>query len=68
MHPIREYRLKQPIPLRQADIGVKIGVTAVQISRYENGVKKVPAEKAVLIEKEFGIRRELLRPDIFATG
>lgn len=67
MHPIREYRLKQPIPLRQIDIANKIGVTAVQISRYENGKKRVPAEKAVAIEKEFGISRELLRPDIFAT-
>jgi len=68
MHPIREYRLKQPIPLRQADIAEKIGVTAVQVSRYETGQKRVPAEKAVALEKEFGIPRARLRPDIFATA
>lgn len=68
MHPIREYRLKQPIPLRQSDIAEKIGITAVQVSRYETGQKRVPAEMAVAIEKEFGIPRESLRPDIFATG
>jgi DNA-binding transcriptional regulator YdaS (Cro superfamily) len=68
MHPIREYRLAQPIPLRQSDIAAKIGVSAVQVSRYESGIKRVPAEKAVVIEKEFGIPRERIRPDIFATG
>lgn len=68
MHPIREYRLKQPIPLRQSDIAIRIGVTAVQVSRYETGLKRIPAEKAVAIEKEFGIPRERLRPDIFVTG
>jgi len=68
MHPIREYRLKQPIPLRQSDIADKLGVSAVQVSRYESGLKRIPAEKAVVIEKLFGIPRERLRPDIFATG
>jgi DNA-binding transcriptional regulator YdaS (Cro superfamily) len=68
MHPIREYRLKQPIPLRQSDIATKLGISAVQVSRYESGLKRIPAEKAVECEKLFGIPREHLRPDIFATG
>ncbi|MDX0230318.1 helix-turn-helix domain-containing protein [Sinorhizobium meliloti] len=67
MHPLREWRLTQPVPLRQADIAEKLGISAVQVSRYETGRKRITAEKAVLIEKHFGIPRERLRPDVFAT-
>jgi len=67
MHPIREYRLKQPIPLSQSSIADRIGVSAQLVSRYETGQKRVTAEKAVIIEKALGIPREVLRPDIFAT-
>lgn len=68
MHALKEFRLKQPIPLRQSDIAQRLGLTIVQISRWENGRSRVPAERAVMLEKEFGIPREALRPDIFATG
>lgn len=41
-------------------------VTPPMWSRWENGKRRVPGERAVKIEKEIGIPKWALRPDLFS--
>jgi DNA-binding transcriptional regulator YdaS (Cro superfamily) len=47
--------------------GSLLGVSAVQMHRYEKGEQKVPATKVREIEAITGIPREILRPDVFGA-
>jgi len=42
-----------------------LGVSAVQVHRYEKGDRRIPAERAAQVEAITGIPRHELRPDIF---
>lgn len=42
-----------------------VGVTVAMWSRFENGRRRVPAERVLEIEKITGISRHDLRPDVF---
>lgn len=42
-----------------------LGVSAVQLSRYENGLRRIPAEKVRAFSVVTGIAPELLRADVF---
>ena len=47
----------------QRELGDKIGVTQPTVHHYLHN--KCPATKAVEIERETGVRRERIRPDLF---
>ena len=66
MNALREWRKSLPKPMRsQAAVGKLFGVSAAQVSRYENDRKRVPPEKAAAYERITGIPKEVLRPDVF---
>lgn len=48
--------------------GKLLGVSAVQVLRYERGERGIPATKAAEIERVTGIPRHELRPDIFEAS
>jgi DNA-binding transcriptional regulator YdaS (Cro superfamily) len=45
--------------------GNLLGVSGPQMYRYENGLRRIPAEKVKSISKVTGIPEEVLRPDVF---
>lgn len=47
--------------------GRLLGVSAVQMSRYETGARRVPAERVSQISRITGISPHILRPDVFAA-
>ena len=49
----------------QLKLARKIGCTQQAISYWQTTGGRVPAEAAVKIEREFGVSRYELRPDIF---
>ena len=66
MHPLYSWRMSLPKPMRSLwAAGKLLGVSGVQMHRYENGLRRVPPEKAAAYERITGIPREVLRPDIF---
>lgn len=56
------------IPPTLEHAGRLIGVSAVQMLRYETGDRPIPPERAVRIEFVAGIPRAELRPDIFEAS
>lgn len=60
---LRSYRKKHS--LTADDAGRKIGIAGTTWRSYENGSREVDGDTAVLIEKECGVDRVLIRPDLF---
>ncbi len=50
------------------DAAKEAGVTVAMWSRFENGRRRVPAERVLDIEKVTGISRHDLRPDVFGPA
>jgi len=50
------------------DAAKAVGVTVAMWSRFENGRRRVPAERVLQIEKLTGISRYDLRPDVFGPS
>lgn len=44
-----------------------LGVSAVQLSRYETGARRIPAERVQAIAKLTGVPPHTLRPDVFGA-
>lgn len=65
MEELRKWRLSLRDHQTLKAAGSLLGVSAVQMHRYETGEQKVPATKAREIEAITGIPREILRPDVF---
>jgi len=66
MHPLKTWRKNHPSGfMSQARFAALIGVSEAEVSRYEQGLRSMPAERAVLISDLTGIPRHELRPDIF---
>lgn len=63
MEKLREWRRTNGKSLEEA--GNLIGVTGVQWHRYESGARRVPGDKAIMVESVTGVSRHELRPDIF---
>lgn len=51
--------------MTRAALGELIGVSEVEIYRYERGKCQIPAERVETITRLTGIARHKLRPDIF---
>ena len=62
-HPITAYRSAEGLSLSQ--FAERVGVSRSYACQWETGARRVPAERAVYIERITGIPREQLRPDLF---
>jgi len=51
--------------LKRSEVAHRLGVHEATVRSHENGNREVSAEMAVRYEEEFGIPREVVRPDIF---
>lgn len=50
------------------EVATAIGVTLAMLSRWETGVRRVPAERVLDIERVTGVSRHELRPDIYGPA
>lgn len=44
-----------------------LGVSAVQVFRYEKGLRRIPAERVAEVSRVTGIPRHELRPDLYES-
>ncbi|MEJ6847502.1 helix-turn-helix transcriptional regulator [Sinorhizobium fredii] len=66
MHPLKLWRKTLPQGQRTLQaVAELLGVTEPQVSRYENGKRRIPPKKLERYEKITGIPRYILRPDLF---
>ena len=66
MDALRKWRQSLPETHQTLEAAGRIlGISAVQMYRYETGQRKVPPTRAAEIEKITGISRFVLRPDVF---
>ena len=63
-HPITAYRSMMGLSLSR--FAESVGVSRSYVCQWETGARRVPAERAVQIERITGIPREQLRPDLFS--
>ena len=68
MDALREWRLSLPDNQTLEAAGKLLGISAVQMHRYETGQRKVPPTRAAEFEEITGIPREELRPDVFGPA
>lgn len=67
MEKLRTWRKSlNPPTLKHA--GKLLGVSAVQVHRYETGEQDVPPTKVIHYEEVTGIPRHELRPDVFGEA
>jgi DNA-binding transcriptional regulator YdaS (Cro superfamily) len=48
-----------------AQAGALLGISAPQMYRYENGLRRFPANRVQAVSAITGIPPEILRPDVF---
>ncbi|MEJ8308566.1 helix-turn-helix domain-containing protein [Agrobacterium larrymoorei] len=63
MEKIKNWRTERSLTIEAA--GALVGVSGVQWHRYENGTRRIPAEKVHSISKVTEIPPHELRPDVF---
>ena len=68
MDALRNWRLSLPDNQTLEAAGKLLGISAVQMHRYETGERRVPPTRVVEIESITGIPRTILRPDVFIDG
>lgn len=65
-HPLRTWRHSLPPEQRTLEaVGKRLGVTKLQVWRWEHGHRRIPPEKVPAISAITGIPPELLRPDVY---
>lgn len=62
MEKIKHWRIAHTLTIEAA--GALVGVSGVQWHRYENGTRRISAEKVPAISKVTGIAPQELRPDL----
>ena len=65
MEQLRKWRLSLSEHRTLEAAGRLLGVSAVQLSRYEGGTRRIPAERVLDFSRITGIPPEALRPDVF---
>jgi hypothetical protein len=66
MDALRKWREGLPQGYRTLEAaGAMLGVTGVQMHRYENDKRRIPPEKVISVSAVTQIPPEILRPDIF---
>lgn len=66
MHPLTKWRQDHPqgyMSLRK--FSALIAVSEAEICRWEQGMRRMPAERVTIISALTGIPKHELRPDIF---
>jgi DNA-binding transcriptional regulator YdaS (Cro superfamily) len=66
MDALREWRQGLAEPTLEA-AGKLLGISAVQMHRYETGQRRIPPTRVIEFEAITGISRFVLRPDVFRT-
>ncbi|WP_286718300.1 YdaS family helix-turn-helix protein [Devosia sp. 63-57] len=64
--PLKDWREKSRHGVESA--ARAIGVTAAMWSRWENGRRKIPAERCLEVERLTGVSRYILRPDVYGPA
>lgn len=66
MHPITKWRKDHPRGrITCAKLGEWVGVSEAEISRWENGLRRIPPHQCKVLEKITGIPKSVLRPDVY---
>lgn len=65
MEQLRNWRISRPDIRTLEAAGRILGVSAVQVHRYETGERGVPATRVAEISELTGIPPHVLRPDVF---
>jgi DNA-binding transcriptional regulator YdaS (Cro superfamily) len=66
MKALRDWRMNLAPEFRSLEAAARLlGVSKAQLSRYENGLRKVAPERVGHFEAITKIPREVLRPDVF---
>lgn len=66
MEQLRAWRMKLPNGSNTLEAAAPLlGVSAVQLSRYETGARRIPLERVPSISQATGIAPAELRPDFF---
>lgn len=63
--PLGKYRRDKGLTLDELAARLSPAVTKGTVSRWENGVVRIPVERVEEIERLTGISRKKLRPDVF---
>ena len=70
MDELRKWRLSR-LPEEQRTLeaaGKLLGVSGVQMHRFETGQRRIPATRVIAFEEITGISRDVLRPDVFGPA
>lgn len=65
MEQLREWRLSRPDVKTLEAAGRLLGVSAVQVFRYESGERAIPPQRVLEVAELTGIPPHILRPDVF---
>lgn len=69
MEKLRKWRQSLPEHQRTlAAAGRLLGISEVQMYRYETGQRRIPAERVMKFETITGVPRHVLRPDVFPAA
>ena len=66
INALRAWRLSlPPSDCTLVAAGAKLGISKVEMWRWETGKRRIPPEKVPAVEAITGVPRELLRPDVY---
>jgi transcriptional regulator with XRE-family HTH domain len=65
VHPLRAWRLRHG--MTQGELAKMLNIHTSNLTYWETGRRPIPALRAWKIQKQLGIRVEVLRPDIFGA-
>ena len=63
LNPLRRFRLTSDPKVTLEDLGSRFGVNKSTVLRWEE--ERVPAERVLDVERETGVPRHELRPDLY---
>lgn len=63
LSPLRQFRLTSAPRVTLEDLGSRFGVNKSTVLRWEE--ERVPAERVLDVERETGVSRHELRPDLY---
>lgn len=66
LSPLRKYRDSREMTL--ADLAERLGVDKSTVQRWETGRVRIPADRIIDVERETGVSRVDLRPDLFSPS
>lgn len=61
--PLKSYRQASNLTLKE--VGERLGVNKTTVLRWEEGSRRIPAERVIDLERLTGAPRHQLRPDLY---